>query len=645
MAYERQSDTKVRGDSLDTFVTNLSNTYKSQVALRNAADETRFNEMVLEDNLSLPDQLEYRKEQLKRVEDDPTEKKRLKAEISALKDRIEQKKFADSYLEKLISYESGLSSIDTVISFLQTQKDAATDQTIIDTINKELASKNGEKFKLTQQLLSNQTEYAMKDKSDSMIESQITRVNSAKTKALLAGDETTASMLDLQLQGLTKAKLENSIDKDIKNFAVSSITGYATATKLLDAYNSKIAEAADNVPVKIGDVTYSSAKEFWTYKRDSYIADSSAAGFFSRIGDEVKTKINVANSKNGLTSDLLADYAKEYTALSGRPELAGYEMKIETGKQDVLQTGTNAIAETIINRYSTDYDINKAVSALNNLKSLGVNVDAAYSKIITTGASIKTGAVNNILAAAQVALTNNPNLTPEQALNQAIATGAGTVLSPQELARKDEKTIANDFTKTATNETGKPDPNLTIGGPTTPAPTPTPNATPNQPAPNTPASTPAPASSTTTITVKAGDTLSALAQRYLGSASRFNEIAALNNISDPNKIQVGAVLKIPGQAPTPAPAANPAPAAPAPAAQPAPRPQAQPTPAPTPAPQAPQTQQNGPYQGGGINEYLASIGQDTSFENRKKLAQSKGFKDYAGDSYQNAALLKALRGF
>lgn len=49
----------------------------------------------------------------------------------------------------------------------------------------------------------------------------------------------------------------------------------------------------------------------------------------------------------------------------------------------------------------------------------------------------------------------------------------------------------------------------------------------------------------TTYTVKKGDTLGGIAKALLGKSSRYPEIAALNNISNPNKISIGQVLKIP----------------------------------------------------------------------------------------------------
>ena len=48
-----------------------------------------------------------------------------------------------------------------------------------------------------------------------------------------------------------------------------------------------------------------------------------------------------------------------------------------------------------------------------------------------------------------------------------------------------------------------------------------------------------------TVTVVKGDTLSRIAQRELGSAGKWQQIATLNGIRDPNSIRVGQQLKLP----------------------------------------------------------------------------------------------------
>lgn len=50
------------------------------------------------------------------------------------------------------------------------------------------------------------------------------------------------------------------------------------------------------------------------------------------------------------------------------------------------------------------------------------------------------------------------------------------------------------------------------------------------------------------------------------------------------------------------------------------------------------------YTGSSIVDYLKSIGQDSSFSNRKKLAAANGISNYTGTASQNTQLLNKLRG-
>lgn len=50
----------------------------------------------------------------------------------------------------------------------------------------------------------------------------------------------------------------------------------------------------------------------------------------------------------------------------------------------------------------------------------------------------------------------------------------------------------------------------------------------------------------TVYTVKSGDTLSAIAQKYYGDAMEYKKIAHYNNISNPDLIQPGQKIRIPG---------------------------------------------------------------------------------------------------
>lgn len=53
---------------------------------------------------------------------------------------------------------------------------------------------------------------------------------------------------------------------------------------------------------------------------------------------------------------------------------------------------------------------------------------------------------------------------------------------------------------------------------------------------------------------------------------------------------------------------------------------------------------NSTYKGSSLVDYLKSIGVDSSFNNRAKLAQANGIKNYTGSASQNTTLLNKLRG-
>lgn len=46
-------------------------------------------------------------------------------------------------------------------------------------------------------------------------------------------------------------------------------------------------------------------------------------------------------------------------------------------------------------------------------------------------------------------------------------------------------------------------------------------------------------------TVKSGDTLSAISKLFYGTANKYPQIAAANNIADPNNVRVGTALNLP----------------------------------------------------------------------------------------------------
>lgn len=84
----------------------------------------------------------------------------------------------------------------------------------------------------------------------------------------------------------------------------------------------------------------------------------------------------------------------------------------------------------------------------------------------------------------------------------------------------------------------RPTPTPTVSPTPTTSPTPRPTTSPSP----TPTASPSPTASSKTYTVKSGDTLSGIATRF-GTTTRI--LMDLNGITDPNRIRIGQVLKLP----------------------------------------------------------------------------------------------------
>lgn len=625
MAYSRGKTEKVKGDGLDAVVDGVLKNFERQIVLRNADDEQKFFEAVINNNLSTEDQLNFRKEQLLRVGDSREEKARITGEIKTLKKLVEQEKFSAAYTEQLSSFESGTASIDSVINWLSDQMTQTADPEIRAKIQSDLVTKKRDRFTMAKNALANQTQFAINDKTESILNEQIGKVNTARNQALLSGDTELLSTYDLHLQALSKAKTEAVIQRDINNFTMSNISGYATATKILDSYNDKVRGASGTGSITVDGITYASAQEFWSYKRDSYVADQSASGFFGRLANETTTAINTADSKNLLSKATLDKTLKVYDKISSRPELKGYETQITNERQAILQTGVDKQTKSILDAYSTDYDLTKASNALNQLKNMGANVDDSFTRLLTTASSIKDAQVSNIVTAAQGFMAEG--LDSGAAVLKAISMGAGAVFSPKENTTRSEKDIASQGLMGGFGV----DPRTTIQS----APVTTPQPT---------APTGAPVDTAVPGNGSIVDFLDAQGKdsSYTSRSKLAAQYGIANYSGSPEQnTQLLKILSTPKPPQTVIPEVKPIPASKGGAtATTTPKVTTPTTPAPI-TTTAPKTT----YQGASVQDYLTSIGQDGSYAARTKLAASKGITNYAGTPEQNTQLLKTLRGF
>lgn len=464
MAYERLSDKRIIATNLGSYIESQIDLITKTRLRRNLEDEAEFNRAVLEDNLTLEQQLDYRQDQNKRIlPGDKDERRRIKGEIATLKNLIEQKKYNDEYLANVMDLNSGVQSIDRTINWLNDKLSVTTDSTIIKSIKENLATLYSNRYEAQKTAITRQTEFANNDKTETVVTAQIDRINTERAKALKAGNEDYVSLLDLQLQSLNKTATESKVQRTLLDYSISTMTGQS-ATSLLNQFNNQINNADANLKITIGGVTYDNAKQFWELKRSDYLNDRSENGFFPRYNTELTEKVDYKSSRGILTNESLVDVKSWYEVLKSRPELSPYLDRIGQDQQMSLQAAGDKRAGNVLNEFATKLDAKKAISDLAYLQdTYGIDQTLNYQKIVSSAAKEKEEQVNNILSTMASIMKANPGTTNQQALEQAVKAGAGATFSPEELATKKASEVITESGKKAEGQQfGESTPAITI---------------------------------------------------------------------------------------------------------------------------------------------------------------------------------------
>lgn len=455
MAYERLSQKKILAINLGSFIESQI-LLIAQLRLRhNLEDETRFTQAVLEDNLTLEQQLKYRKDQLKRVmKGDTEERLRIRKEISTLKNLMEQDEFNNAYLGNLLDLNSGIQSIETTMNWLRNRLKNTTDLTIQRQIKDNLNQLATQRYTQQKTAMESQTSYAKESKIESVVSTQIENVNKARIKAVESGNDDYVALLDLQLQTLNKSMSEAVINKTMMDFSVATMTGQSSIS-LLNQFNLQVESADPQVSITIGGIRYDSAQIFWELKRGEYLNDRTANGFFLRYQTELNEKVEYKRSRGVLQNTDFEDVKNWHEILKDRPEMADYQNRIAQDQQSSLQTTANSRAQNILNEYAIKLDAKKAISDLSYIQdTYGVDQTSNVNKLKLSAGAEKQAQVESVLRVMRQDQLDNPGFTQQQYLERAISTGAGVSISPEEFATKKaselipelgEKAVAQQF--------------------------------------------------------------------------------------------------------------------------------------------------------------------------------------------------------
>lgn len=452
MAFERIQDKTLVVSNLGSFIEKQLGAVSAQRARANQVKENAFHQAVLDDSLSLDQQLSWREQQLKDTDGtDMDEVARVKGEVSSLRQQVKQQKFTDEYTQEVTKMNGGMQSVDATISWLQTTLINTTDQATKSKINDELSKLATVKFTSQQNMITKQTEYANNSQMSSVINDQLDKVKQAKVDAINSGDMERSAMLDLQIQSLNKTLTETNVQDKLLNFAVSTATGQS-ATALLDAFNHEVATSSKTDPITIGGTTYESEQQYWQVQRGQYLNDRSSNGFFGRYQGELQEKIDYKQSSKTLDNSTLAEVQTSYNDLKDRPELTDYQNRIATDSQKATQYTADKRADQIVNLFSTDLNTQKALGDLAFIQDkYGVDQTISYQKIVQGASQEKQAQISHIISSMQGIMQAEPGLTAQAAMQKAIQAGAGTIFTPEQLTTSNASDLILNGAKTTNN--------------------------------------------------------------------------------------------------------------------------------------------------------------------------------------------------
>lgn len=527
-----------------------------------AEREAEFQEAVLE-GMSYADQVKFREQQLEEEEESAFDSSdvtsRIKESISSLKKLARFEKYRSKYQTALGELASGKGSASVVLEMLESQLEQTIDPELRSEIQGDITATKKDVKDYNDTILTNAIKKAQYDGTTKVLEDTIAKVKSHRALSLANGNEADASADDATLAALTASYGMTKIADTMNDVNVKSLTkGLNTAEKLA-LLNSEFERADVNTPITINGQKYSSAQSYWDSVRGSYLAGNGTGVFSSLFGElstYYKNAIDTSAARDGFVSTLVLDNVKaSIDELAAKPEIQPYIANLENLRVGALTYGIKQTADTILDRATQTGEWGKANNAIVTLgNNYGMNVDSYLLQLATNASTF---------------------------LSQSISSGA---ISPEDAAAKlksyglgDENfaiPTKDTTTPNAKNET--PMPFVPAKQPTTAVPTPTPN----NPTPAAPTATPS-----GTVTVVKNDTLSQIASRR--GVTLDDLLKANPEIKNPNVIQVGQVIKLPGTAAPVAPATPTAPTPVVPAPAPAPTPVPTPTAPTVPAPAAP----------------------------------------------------------
>lgn len=561
--------------SIASVVSNAMTSIRATRMKEAARKESEFQRAVA-NGMSYDAQVKYRQKQIEDEQasqfSDPDYLDTLKTSLATTKQMARFDKIRTKYKSVLDEYVTGKGSFDSYISTLEQSMADEQDPQMRAELQRELSQAYSDRTTMEKNAITNRATVAEKDRSIELVDKSIREIEDRRALAGITGNDEEISMWDDTLLSLRSHKSKIVVENGLNDISYKITKDNLKSNQKIGLINQYIGSADASTPVTYDGVTYTSMKAFWESKRNDYIAGA----YFDDLDKEItaETQKIAQTSQFGQIPVARIQMVREfYDNLKGSSGFAPYVDQIEQRKTSFTSAVATDLAESLYNEAQeairTGRDPNSVIQETQNRvmdleNKFGVKLsrqafqsEADAGKTISS--TVKTGldTVKPSDANARPTATS----TPEQIADYVVRTGA-TNLQQQDWWKSlgmEKRTAAYALVEQRNKQQGA-DTTVPASVPTAkPAATPVTKNTPSQPAPSSSTlQTPQEPGGTTTVTqqpgvpagkrayvVQAGDTISSIARKQLGSPTRFREV------QDPKGMRVnltpGATIYIPQQ--------------------------------------------------------------------------------------------------
>lgn len=573
--------------NLGAIVSNAVEAVKAVRSSENARKESEYQKAVA-DGMTYSAQLDFRQKQLEEakasgfVDEDYTAQ--LESAIANTKKLARYDTIRIKYKDSLDDYVNGKESIKQHINILQDLLDSEQDPTLQSEIRTQLSDARKEQSTIELNAIKNRALVAQKDNSQKLIDGSIDEIKSRRSLASINGNDDEVAMWDETLIALKSSKSKLSIENGLNEITFQTNKYNLKANDKLGLLNNYLNGADAGTAITYDGVTYPSLKAYWENKRGEYLQN----GYFDDVKKELDSetvRIAATSAYGQVPVPRIDAVSTFYNDLKTRPEFAPFADKIEQQRVDTVNSLVTNLADSIYNEADATGNKAKAQTAIQTVENkFGIKVArepfAGEKATIASTATADANAIGkpgggaipaagggntHVVAAGEnlsvIARNNNMTLQSLLDLNptyksnpNAVKSGATINLAPT-VTQPAPGTPP--VTPTLAPPVSTPPGTPPAGTPAQPKPTtPTPSV-PAKPTVPTPAAAPVPAPAAQPAqpvnkkiyVVKPGDTLSAIALRELGDASKAFDLKTESgtgyDAKNAGKLQIGTRLVIP----------------------------------------------------------------------------------------------------